>query len=158
MLLLGVSHGCGFKGGLFFPIFNIGITAGIICSRYYPAMPFGLCIGAFFVAIPAAIAPMPLTLLHLVCYLFYFGDDMSVVVMTALITSYGLGNLCVGFFSSVKNRLNRKEVASGSGIGGKDQVQIKISPASDGEWRGNKKLKRSEGEGEGETIVMVVVV
>ena len=92
IFLLAVSNACGFKGGLFFPIFTIGITAGVITYRLYSFLPLGLTVGCFMAALPISIVPMPFTMTGVIYFTFFFGDVETVPIAVASFTSYMILN------------------------------------------------------------------
>lgn len=92
IFLLAVSNGCGFKGGLFFPIFSIGIIAGVVTYRLYSFLPLGLTVGCFMAALPISIVPMPFTMTGVIYFTFFFGDVETIPIAVASFTSYMILN------------------------------------------------------------------
>jgi H+/Cl- antiporter ClcA len=88
MVLLGVSMNCGFCGGIIFPFLTMGMIGGTITYLNYPYIPKGLCIGAFMVALPSGVVPMPFTFTALSVFIFYFGLYQIAPIFVATITSY----------------------------------------------------------------------
>jgi H+/Cl- antiporter ClcA len=88
MFLLGISMNCGFVGGIIFPFMTMGMIAGTIMFNYYPYVPQGLCFGAFMVALPCGVVPMPFTFTALSVFVFYFGLYQVAPIFIATITAY----------------------------------------------------------------------
>ena len=81
MVLLGVSMQSGFVGGIIFPIFTIGIIAGVVMNQIFPYISLGCCICPFMVAIASAIAPLPITFTMLSATIFYLGKKMYTSIL-----------------------------------------------------------------------------
>ena len=63
MLALAVSVSTGFIGGVIFPMIFIGGTAGAALHQIFTDLPEGLAVSCLFVAVPAASARIPFTML-----------------------------------------------------------------------------------------------
>lgn len=85
MFTLGVSMNCGFVGGFVFPMISIGLMCGILCFKFFPYLPLGLCIGTFITAVPSGICPLPFTLAGLVIYIYYFGLYQTAPIFIGMI-------------------------------------------------------------------------
>lgn len=109
VFLLGVSVGCGFKGGLFFAIISIGNIAGAISYRVVPYLPYGLMLSCFTSAIAASIAPMPIALAGISWFVFFLGVTETIPVFVACITSYCALSGCGILQTMVARRAEREE-------------------------------------------------
>ena len=63
MFALAVSVSTGFIGGVIFPMIFIGGTAGAALHQIFTDLPEGLAVSCLFVAVPAASARIPFTML-----------------------------------------------------------------------------------------------
>lgn len=85
---LAVSMNAGYVGGIIFPFMSIGLIAGVVCYVNYEYVPYGLALGAFFVAVPCGITPAPFTFAGLSFFIFFFGLYQTVPIFVAVLTSY----------------------------------------------------------------------
>jgi H+/Cl- antiporter ClcA len=118
---LAVSMNCGMVGGFVFPVISIGLIAGIVANKQYEDLPLCMCIACFLAAVPAAICPMPYTLLGISCFMFFLGLQQTVPVFISCVVAYlmftGIG--IMGALQSRaqaqdkkrKERLNKKKEA-----------------------------------------------
>lgn len=90
MFLLGVSMNCGFIGGVIYPFLTMGTIIGVVAYKMHNEVPLGLFVSCFLVGLPSGIVPMPLTLVSLACFLFFFGFYQTVPVLVACITSFSI--------------------------------------------------------------------
>jgi H+/Cl- antiporter ClcA len=63
IVALAVSVSTGFIGGVIFPMIFMGGTAGAALHQMFPDLPEGLAVSCLFVAVPAASARIPFTML-----------------------------------------------------------------------------------------------
>lgn len=111
MVLLGISMNSGFCGGIIFPFLTMGMIAGALMHVNYPYVPKGLCIGAFMVAIPSGVVPMPFTFTALSVFVFYFGLYQVAPIFMAVITSFLLVSGS-GLFKKLVSRAAEQQAAA----------------------------------------------
>lgn len=105
--LLGVNATCGFRGGIFASLSDIGRYCGIIMQRRYPTLianSFAIC--CFGAALPCACSHNFMFWGFL--YLLYFGGtwNQSICIFIAIFTSYGIVTGS-GLLSYVLQRLEK---------------------------------------------------
>ncbi|MGI9646496.1 MAG: chloride channel protein [Ilumatobacteraceae bacterium] len=77
MLALALSVSTGFIGGVIFPMIFIGGTAGVALHQMFPDLPEALAVSCLFVAVPAASARIPFTMLVLAAISLTLGSPAA---------------------------------------------------------------------------------
>jgi H+/Cl- antiporter ClcA len=77
ILSLALSVSMGFIGGVIFPMIFIGGTAGTALHQLIPDLPQGLAISCLYVAVPAASARIPFTMLVLAAISLTLGSPAA---------------------------------------------------------------------------------
>jgi H+/Cl- antiporter ClcA len=77
ILSLALSVSMGFIGGVIFPMIFIGGTAGTALHQLIPDLPEGLAISCLYVAVPAASARIPFTMLVLAAISLTLGSPAA---------------------------------------------------------------------------------
>lgn len=111
MFTMGISMNCGLVGGFVFPTVTIAVIFGtaafqLMTSCRYDVTgsgaasiggydncspePYGLYVSCFMVAVPAAVCPMPLTLILIAISVFSLGLNQISCITIAVFTSYFL--------------------------------------------------------------------
>mmetsp|Transcript_1451 Transcript_1451/g.2084 ORF Transcript_1451/g.2084 Transcript_1451/m.2084 type:complete len:189 (+) Transcript_1451:1473-2039(+) len=100
----GISKSAGFIGGAIFPMIFVGNAWGLAFylllhdpNKTEQFLPLVLSSSCFMVGVPAAVSPMPLTLLMLVAFSFQLGAYQSTPIFVCAIVAHatinGLGIL-----------------------------------------------------------------
>ena len=77
ILSLSISVSMGFIGGVIFPMIFIGGTAGATLHQLIPGLPEGLAVSCLYVAVPAASARIPFTMLVLAAISLTLGSPAA---------------------------------------------------------------------------------
>jgi len=109
-LAFGVSKGSGFVGGAIFPMIFIGSALGNSLALFIEdreVLPLLLSNACFTAALPAALAPMPVSFLLMIAFSFNLGPSQATPIffscVVAHLTTCGFG-LLLGLLGFAKKR------------------------------------------------------
>lgn len=113
-LAFGVSKGAGFVGGSIFPMVFIGSTLGLGLFQAIgnkDVLPSILAASCFTAAVPASIAPMPVSLLLMIAFSFQLGAYQSTPIFVAIIAAH-LTTCGLGLVLALVNFVQRRQQPS----------------------------------------------
>ncbi|GBG26646.1 DNA mismatch repair protein PMS1 [Hondaea fermentalgiana] len=136
-LAFGVSNASGFIGGAIFPLIFIGSSVGLGFARVIDdqdILPLLLADTCFTAAVPAAVAPVPLTFLLMIAFSFNLGPSQATQIfmacITAHLTSCGIAHLAV-MVGGTANRGEHAANASDDLAGAEDGKASEVAGESE---------------------------